>query len=146
MPLGIETFSSLSGGNSYFKAITHPEVAPAAEKLLARLAAAKSVAVYDPFGQLEGFTACHELGGARVEGVYVQAIGDIGCTRLGAPARPVTDIGAAEAELIFVPSFDAARAAQQIAHLIPAGAEVISLDAMRLEPSRAWTIWASHHF
>jgi hypothetical protein len=136
MPLGIETFSSLSGGNSYFKAITHPEVAAGAAGLLDKLGRAGSVAIYDPFGQLEGFTACHDLNGTRVTGVFVQSVADIGRQRLGAPARPVTDIRNAQADIVFVPSFDAARAVQQVERLVPVGAEVVTLDDIRLEPER----------
>ena len=87
MALGIETFSSLSGGNSFYKAVTHPEIADEAANLLKRLAEARSVAVYDPLGFLEGFAACHDLGGAPIEDVYVQAVGEIGGRRLGRRAR-----------------------------------------------------------
>jgi hypothetical protein len=85
---------------------------------------------------LEGFTACHDLNGTRVEGVYVQSVDDIGRPRLGRAARPVTEIGAAKADVIFVPSFDAAKASRQIEHLAPAGAEVVSLDQMRVDEDR----------
>ena len=136
MPLGIETFSSLKGGNSFYKAVTHPEVADDAARLVGRLARADGVAVYDPLGFLEGFAACHDLGSAAIEAVYVQSVSQIGCRRLGRTALPVNQIGAARADLILVAAFDADRLAQQIAHLAPQGAEVVTLDAMRLEPSR----------
>jgi hypothetical protein len=136
MPLGIETFSSLSGGNSYFKAITHPEIAKGAAALLEKLGRARAVAIYDPLGQLEGFTACHDLNGARVDGIYVQSVAEIGRLRLGRLARPVTEMDGTDADIVFVPSFDAMRIAQQVEHLVPAGAEVLTLDSIRLDSAR----------
>jgi hypothetical protein len=133
MALKIETFSSLKGGNSFFKAVTHPEAADKATALVARLAAAGAVSIYDPFGFLEGFAACRNLDGCRIEGVYVQAVAEIGKERLGCKARPVTELAGSKAALIFIAAFDADRLLQQIAHLLPEGAETVALDAMRLD-------------
>ena len=133
MPLKIETFSSLKGGNSFFKAITHPAVAEKAARLLQRLAAAKRLAVYDPLGFLEGFAACHDLSAAHLAGSYVQAVTEIGAPRLGRPAEPVTALTQSGADLVFVAGFDADKLVQHIAHLVPAGAETVTLDAMRLD-------------
>ena len=49
MQLRIETFSNNSGGNAFFKAVTHPLAARAMPALLERLGRGK-VAVYDPDG------------------------------------------------------------------------------------------------
>jgi hypothetical protein len=136
MPLGIETFSSLKGGNSFFKAVTHPDAAERAVRLVNRLARARGVAVYDPLGFLEGFAACHDLGEVAVEAVYVQDLGQIGCRRLGREALPVSEIGRGRADTVLIAAFDAERLAQQISHLAPAGVEVFSLDAMRLDTAR----------
>ena len=135
MALGIETFSSLNGGNSFFKAVTHPEAAGGAASLVRRLAKAGGVAVYDPLGFLEGFAACHDLGAAAIEGVYVQAVDEIGRHRLGREALPVSQIGDSAADTILVAAFDADRLSQQISHLAPRCAQVVTLDAMRLEPA-----------
>jgi hypothetical protein len=136
MALGIETFSSLHGGNSFFKAITHPEVADGAAGLMRRLAQARGVAVYDPHGFLEGFAACHDMAEVPVEEVYVQDLSQIGHRRLGRTALPVSAIGGGRADTILVAAFDAERLTQQISHLKPGCAEVVSLDAMRLDASR----------
>ncbi len=48
MALNIQTFSNTSGGMALFKALGHPEAAPKGEALVARLADAGPVAVYDP--------------------------------------------------------------------------------------------------
>ncbi len=135
MALKIETFSSLKGGNSFFKAITHPAVAAQAAALMQRLAGAKRLAVYDPLGFLDGFAACHDLAAAPLAGTYVQAVTEIGTPRLGRPAEPVTALAESEADLVFVAAFDADKLVQHIAHLVPKGAAIVTLDAMRLEDS-----------
>jgi hypothetical protein len=135
MALKIETFSSLKGGNSFFKAVTHPATAAPAADLVRRLAEARSVAIYDPLGFATGFAALRDLGGVRIAGVYVQAVTDLGQERLGQATRPVTELAGSGAELVFVTAFDAERLIQQAAHLLPAGAEVVSLDTLRLDAS-----------
>jgi hypothetical protein len=133
MGLTIETFSNVTGGNSFFKAVSHPLAAAAARALVARLEAAGPVAVYDPFGMAEGFAEFHDLGGVRLDRVFVQNIEDLGNTVLGCTTEPVTSLAESTAKLILVAAFDADRAVRQIRHLIPAGAEVVSLDAMRMD-------------
>jgi len=135
MALKIETFSSLKGGNSFFKAVTHPEVAAPAAALVRRLAEARSVAIYDPLGFATGFAAVRDLSAVRIGGVYVQAVTDLGQERLGHGTKPVTDLAQSGADLVFVTAFDAERLIQQIAHLLPAGATAVSLDTLRLDPS-----------
>lgn len=135
MALKIETFSSLKGGNSFYKAVTHPEAADKAASLIKVLERADSVALYDPLGFLDGFTACHDLASVSIAGLYVQAVTDIGKSRRNLTAQTINDLPKSRASLVFIVAFDADRLAQQIAHLLPAGAEVISLDAMRLDPS-----------
>jgi hypothetical protein len=134
MALEIETFSSLKGGNSFFKAITHPEAADRVAGLVARIDAAQAVAIYDPLGFLAGFAACHDLAGARIAGLYVQSLEEIGKERLGRRAMAVTELMGAAADLVFVAAFDADRLVQQIRPYLPAGAELVTLDAMRLAP------------
>ncbi|HEX4182033.1 MAG TPA: hypothetical protein VHY34_02115 [Caulobacteraceae bacterium] len=136
MALAIETFSSLSGGNSFFKAVTHPEVAQAAMGLVERLSRAKAVAVYDPLGFLEGFAACHDLGSVTIDQVYVQDVGQIGCRRLGREVLPVTELHASRADAVLIAAFDSEKLTQQVEHLAPCRAELISLDSMRLGSER----------
>jgi len=47
MKLNIETFSNVRGGNSFYKAVTHPLAARAVPRLLARIGD-RRLAVYDP--------------------------------------------------------------------------------------------------
>ena len=135
MALKIETFSSLKGGNSFFKAVTHPQTAAQAAGLVGRLGAARAVAIYDPLGFATGFAALRDLSGVKITGVYVQAVTDLGQERLGHPTKPVTELAGSGADLVFVTAFDAERLIQQIAHLLPADAEIVSLDALRLDQS-----------
>lgn len=133
MALNIETFSNLTGGNAFYKAVSHPLAAAKARTLVARLEAAGPVAVYDPLGVIEGFTAFHDLSGVDVTQVFVQAVADIGRTKLGRPAQPVTDLAASRAGLVLIAAFDAERRIGHIRHLVPDGAEIVSLDHMRLD-------------
>src|SRR3546814_989144 len=129
MALRIETFSNVTGGNSFFKAVTHPLAARHAERLLQRLAAAGRVAVYDPLGLLEGFAEFYDLSPIDIAGVFVQNVEGLGRPRLGRPAQPVTDLPALKGiDSVLVVAFDAQRPIDQIRHLIPAGAGVIRLD------------------
>lgn len=134
MALEIETFSSLKGGNSFFKAITHPEAADRAASLVARIRAADAVAIYDPLGFMTGFAACHDLARGRIAGVYVQSLEEIGKERLGRRTLPVIEIKDSAADLVFVAAFDADRLVQQIRPYLPAQADLVTLDAMRLAP------------
>ena len=131
MALNIETFSNEAGGNAFFKAIGHPLAARQATALLAGLGGGP-VAVYDPFGFAGAFAEIYDLSGIEVAGVFVQDLADLGKTVLGHATQPVTDLKAAAADRVFVAAFDAERPIEHIRHLIPEGAAVLSLDALRL--------------
>ncbi len=136
MTLAIETFSALKGGNSFFKAITHPASAERIGALMADLRAHRRVAIYDPLGFAAGFSACFDLGGLALCGVYAQSVAEIGCERLGRIVRPVTELSQDRPDLIFVAAFDAARLIDQIRLFIPADTAIVSLDAVRLADDR----------
>jgi hypothetical protein len=130
--LTIETFDNNKGGNSFFKAVTHPAAARPAVALLSRLGAARALAVYDPLGFAAGFAELCGLLDPPRAGIFVQDIDAIGRTLLGRSAQPVTDLAAARPDLVLVAAFDAGRFIDHIRHLVPAGAAIVSLDAMRL--------------
>jgi hypothetical protein len=131
MQLKIETFNNSRGGNSFFKAITHPLAARAVPELVRRLGRG-TVAIYDPDGLVDGFAELHDLSPLRLAGCFVQDIAAIGRPVLGRPAQPVTDLRHCGADTVLVAAFDAERAIDQIRGLLPEGAAVHSLDAMRL--------------
>ncbi|HWI26820.1 MAG TPA: hypothetical protein VN668_07595 [Stellaceae bacterium] len=131
MQLRIETFSNKSGGNAFFKAVTHPLAARAMKDLLARLGRGR-VAIYDPEGCANGLSDLYDLAGLDIAGCYVQDVTAIGQPVLGRAAQPVTEIGQSGASLVFIAAFDAGRVLDHIRHLLPRDAEAVSLDAIRL--------------
>ena len=132
MALNIETFDNRSGGNSYYKAVSHPVAAEAARALVARLEAADGVAIYDPLGYAEGFAAFYPLDGVDLRGAFVQDVSKIGSPVLGMPAQPVTDLPGCDAAIVLLAAFDAGRMADHVRHLLPPGCTVETLDALRL--------------
>src|ERR1700730_16327769 len=132
MQLRIETFSNTrGGGNAFFKAVTHPLAARAMPALIARLGRGK-VAIYDPEGCVDGLSDLYDLSALDIAGCYVQDVTAIGRPVLGRAAQPVTEIGESGAGVVFIAAFEAERAIDHIRHLLPAGAEAISLDGIRL--------------
>src|SRR5689334_10107945 len=125
MALRIETFDNLRGGNTLYKALTHPSAARPARVLLEALTDHGPVAFYDPHGALEPFEAVFGLEGIGIAGVYVQQIERIGCPVLGHPARPVTELARSSAGTVFVAAFDAERLVGQMRSYLPDGAEVL---------------------
>ena len=131
MALNIETFSNAKGGNAFFKAIGHPLAARRAAALLQDLGQGPLV-VYDPLGFAKAFAEIYDLSGLDIQAVYVQDLEDIGSDILGRQGQPVTDLPGSKATKVFVTAFDSGRLVDHIRHLLPAGAEVVSLDALRL--------------
>src|SRR5579859_3910924 len=131
MKLKIETFSNIKGGNSFYKAVTHPLAARAVPQLIARIGSRK-LALYDPQGAADGFAEFYGVSELRLDGSYVQDVAAIGKPVLGRAAQPVTEIGESGAEVILVAAFDADRLVAHIRHLLPRHAEVLCLDALRL--------------
>lgn len=132
MALKIETFSNVKGGDSFFKAIGHPAAQASFETLLQRLRAAGPVALYDVAGTADAFAEIHPLDGVAITGAFVQAIAEIGRPIQRLRAQPVTDLPDAAVNAVFVPAFDADRIVEQMRHLVPAGAAIITLDDARL--------------
>jgi hypothetical protein len=132
MPLRIETFSNRTGGASLFKAISHPLAAPAARALVAHLEASGPVALYDPLDFAATFAEIHPLARVNFAGVFVQKIEALERAVLGRRVQPVTELPSSAAGLVFVAAFDAERIVAHIRNLLPAGAEIATLDTLRL--------------
>lgn len=132
MALNIETFSNTAGGHSFFKAVGHPLAAELGRDLVASLIAAGSVAIYDPHGLADAFAELIDLSDLTVAGSYVQQLPAVGTRVLGKAAEPITELRAADCATVLVVAFDADRLIDHIRHLLPDGADVVSLDAMRL--------------
>lgn len=135
MALKLETFSNIKGGNSFFKALTHPSVAPAAAALRDKLRSAKSLAVFDPNSIADSVGGFFNLASVRLAGVYVQAVENLGKAALGKTTLPVTALPQSGADLIFILTFDGDKVIRQIAHLLTEKTKVVTLDAMRLPDS-----------
>ena len=132
MALKIETFSNVKGGNAFFKAVSHPLARDKAAALIAHLRAAGPVAIYDPLGFAEGLAEFHDLDGVDIAEIYVQSVTDLDATVLGRRVQPVTELCDTAVRRLFVAAFDAGRMIEHIAHLVPDGVDVMSLDAMRI--------------
>ncbi|SMF75414.1 hypothetical protein SAMN06265365_12950 [Tistlia consotensis] len=131
MALSIETYRNDRGGNAFFKAIGHPLAARRLPALRAALGRGP-VAVYDPLGFAAGLAELYDLGDLEVAGFFVQDVETLDGGFAGCPAQPVTDLPGCRAATVFVTAFDAGRLVEQIRHLLPAGAEVVTLDTLRL--------------
>jgi hypothetical protein len=136
MALRIETFDNLRGGNTLYKALTHPHAARPARALVAALAASGPTAIVDPDGAAEGFAEIFGLEGVEIAGVFVQDIARIGQLVLGHCARPLTELLGSLARSVLVAGFDAERLIGHLRPFVPAAAEVFSLDAIRIPEAR----------
>ncbi|HLY46338.1 MAG TPA: hypothetical protein VKQ73_12215 [Stellaceae bacterium] len=136
MALGIETFDNFRGGNTLYKALTHPHAAAPAGALIAALRCAGPVAIVDPRGAAEGFAEIFGLAGVAVAGVYIQDVARLGGTVLGRGVAPLTELAGCGARAVLVAEFDADRLIGQLQPYLPAGACVHSLDAMRIPEER----------
>ncbi len=127
--LNIQTFDNRAGGNVLYKALSHPLAAEAMGRLFARLAG--PVAVYDPEGIAAALLALYPKSPPFV-GLYVHDVAAVGEERAGYIARALTELPHSRARVVLIASFDAGRIAARMAHLLPTGAEVVTLDAAKL--------------
>ena len=109
MALRIETFDNVRGGNTLYKALTHPAAAQRGRALVAVLAKSGPVAIIDPHGAAEGFGEIFGLGRVEVAGVFVQDVKRVGAEALGCRSVPVTALPDCPARTVFVAGFDADR-------------------------------------
>src|SRR5258708_36103068 len=102
MALGIGTFDNSRGGNTLYKALTHPHAAAPARALLARLAGAAPTAIVDPDCAAEGFAEIFGLEGIEIAGLYVQGAARIRATVLRRCALPITALAECRAASVLV--------------------------------------------
>jgi hypothetical protein len=139
----LRTFDNQSGRNVFYRAAIHPMAAPLTAHLVAAVAAAPSVAVYDPLGYFGDLAAIYDLSGWTVEGVYVQRLEEVGRERGGFTARPLTDLVETNAEMIFVAAFDGMQVLSRLGPYKPVVEEIQTLDAIRLDPH--WLTKPGHY-
>ncbi|HEX9159388.1 MAG TPA: hypothetical protein VF835_04095 [Rhizomicrobium sp.] len=134
MPLRIETFRNDVGGSAIYKALSHPLAALQAHALIAGLAAAESLAVYDPDGIAATFDEFYPLARANLVHYFVQNVDHLQRRFRNLQAQPVTEIADARVAAVFVASFDPERRLPAIRRLIPKTTEVFSLESLKLPP------------
>ena len=132
MALKIDTFSNQSGGNAFYKAVTHPLVSERARNLVVHLQKAGPVAIYDPANLLASFTEFFPLEDVEIAGLFVQDVDHIGRVFRNHAAQPVTLLKSCACESILVASFDTAKVIDHVKHLMPANTPWFSFDALRL--------------
>jgi hypothetical protein len=125
--LRIQTFDARAGGNVIYKALAHPLAAEAIGRLYARLEA--PVALYDPDGIADALVAMYPT---AIDSLFVHDVSAVGQTRGDLITRPLTGIGASGARTVLIAAFDAARIVARVAHMLPTGATVLTLDDIRL--------------
>jgi hypothetical protein len=127
--LNIQTFDNRIGGNVLYKALAHPLAAEAVGRLFPRMPA--PMALYDPDGIAAALLALYP-DAPRFAGVYVHDVAAVGQERDGYVARPLTKLAESGARCVLIAAFDAARIVTRLAHLLPAGAKVFTLDEAKL--------------
>ncbi|MGC9268777.1 hypothetical protein [Acidiphilium sp.] len=128
--LEIDTFDNVRGGNTVYKALSHPLAAARLNDLVADLRAAGPVAVYDPeriFVPLRALAPDFP-----VAAIYVHDTLALGETRAGFIARPLSDLPASTAKTLLIAVFDADRLAARIGGLVAPGMTIQTLDSVRL--------------
>jgi hypothetical protein len=136
MALRIETFDNIRGGNTLYKALTHPHAARPGHALVAALAARPPTAILDPLGGAEGFAEIFGLANIEIAGIYVQDVARLGGKVLGRRAAPVDRLAESGARSVLVAAFDAERLIGQLQPYLPGDAQVLSLNAMRIPEER----------
>src|ERR1700742_860458 len=125
--LRIQPFDAKAGGNVIYKALAHPLAAEAIGRLYARLEG--PVALYDPDGIADALVAMYP---GPFDSLFVHDSRAVGKIRGGLAAQALLRIGTSGARTVLVASFDAARTVARIAHMLPPGATVLTLDDVRL--------------
>ena len=125
--LKIQTFDARAGGNVIYKALAHPLAAEGIARLYAGLVG--PVVLYDPDHIAEALLALYPL---AVDVLFVHDVAEVGQKRAGLTIRALTELPGCGAKTVLIAAFDAARIVDRIAHLLPPGATVATLDEIRL--------------
>ena len=136
MALRIETFDNVRGGNTLYKALTHPHAAASGRGLVDELRREGGAAIVDPIGALDGFAQIFDLGESDAAAVYVRDVARIGDRVLEHAALPLTELSRSAARTVFIAAFDGERLLSQMRPCLPPGARIVSLDRLRLPKER----------
>ncbi len=121
--LQIQTFDARAGGNVIYKALAHPLAAEAIVAMYQRLEG--PVALYDPDGIADALIALYPT---TIDSLFVHDVTLVGQIRAGIAAQPLTAMVESGCRTILIAAFDATKIAGRIAHMVPPGATVRTLD------------------
>jgi hypothetical protein len=132
VPLALETFSTVNGGNVFFKAISHPLAAEKVHLLFQDLKRRGDVAIYDPLNQASTFSQIYDLTSLPLADYFIQDIEQHGNALGGHNAGLITEFKRSKARQLFITAFDAGKFLGQIRHLLRPDIEITSFDKLRL--------------
>ncbi|CAH9019258.1 hypothetical protein [Candidatus Nitrosacidococcus sp. I8] len=132
MPLIIDTFHQIQGGQSLVKALGHPLAAQKAHQLLKLLVQAQSMVVYDPVGQFQSFAALYDVSKLNIAAILVQKTEHIGQVVQGHTTQPITVLPHYPDSALFIAVFDSGVYQWQIQHLLSPKMPLFTLDILRL--------------
>lgn len=135
MPLAVETFSNVNGGNAFFKAISHPLAAEKANLLFQDLKRRGDLAIYDPLNQASMFSQIYDLPSLALTDYFIQDIEQQGNALGGHDASLITELKRSKARQLFITAFDAGKFLGHIRHLLRPDIEITSFDTLRLPES-----------
>lgn len=125
-----------SGGTSLFKALGHPDVAEQGRAWRAALNNAGRVAIYDPLGDVQTVNALYNLQALAPVAYFVQQVEHLDREFNGVPAELISSIGDGIDTLLITAFDDGGKLASHIAHVLPEGIRLETLDALRLPADR----------
>ena len=133
MSIEIETFSNFKGGNSFYKAISHPLAASKIQKLIENVSSNRKIALYDPLGFFSEFSKLYDTSSFKITSAFVSDIERVGSSIAGCLARPISEIIGIEEDFLFVATYDLAEQIGAFRHLIPHKIKILSFDEIRLD-------------
>lgn len=132
MSLNIKTFDNQKGGACFFKAIGHPYIYPALKAMVSELEGALSLGIFDPEGNTPDFLALTGVSLPQASHYFVQALERIDQPCAGLTPKFITALKDHPVDVLFLPTFQAQRALQQIRHLLPSNCKVLTLESLKL--------------
>jgi hypothetical protein len=125
-----------SGGTSLFKALGHPAVAEQGRRWREGLAQSGRVAIYDPLGHVHTVNALYNLQALAPVAYFVQQVEHLDRDFADQPARLISTIDGDFDTLLLTAFDDAGKLQSHLAHVLPEGTRVETLDALRLPQNR----------
>lgn len=134
MGLQIQTFSNVTGSETFFKAIGHPLAMEPMKALLETMKARGPVAIYDPmdFGTMTG--ELHDFSDLDIVNYFVQDLDHLEKNQFGLAADPIIRLPETKAKSLLVIAYEHEKhkLVAHIKHLIPEGMAVHTLDEIRI--------------